>query len=303
MHPTGNLRFPMGMRVLATIWITLFGGFVTVADARAQAVRINVRPRPVHRIAPGTVVRDAAPRGWTHLILKSQPRVAAGDVRTVPKIVLRNSDFLFTAFVARVVGQGPYQLSQVGVGLGTEVGEQPMIISSDTHRQLGADLGLLRSTVLSQSEKKLDLIVYVARTPTMAVFDAPGYYALPGGHVPIALRYHVLVDANSGALSTITWLLQVDSEPPQYQFAENSVRLLAPNLVEDSILAVDEDEFVVGVPKPSAFALTALPPGQPLPMTPALRVLADQPRFQAKEVVQLEQQLRELIQGADARDP
>ena len=295
LHVESTVAIAQLLRVVSVFVVA------TCPTIEAAEALIDVQPTTLPHIEPGTVVEDHAPKGWSHLILKSQPRVAAGDIDKVPNIVLRHSDFLFTAFAADVARDSSgaatsFWLKRVGAGLGTQVKGKPTIVSSRTHRALGADLGLLRATVLSQSEKQLNLTMRVARTPTMVVFDAPGYYAEKDRHVPIALRYHVLVDAATGQLNTVTWLLKIFTKPPRYEFVEGTVRLLKPSVVEESVLHVDANEFIVGVPKPSAFALSSLPPGTELPMSPSLRRLADRVRFSTEEVVTLERLLWQAIQ-------
>ena len=295
-----NLRVSAALRFTPTLLIVWLALAIRTGRSQAGELPVDVVPRRLDHLEAGLVVNHAAPDGWSHLILKSQPLVARGDVDKVPSMVVRHSGFLFTVFAADVAsgarsGGPPFHLAKVGVGLGTLVKGKPMIVSSATHRALEADLGLLRSIILSQSEKQLDLIVRRARTPTMAVFDAPGYFARSDGHRPIALRYHVLVEPATGRLATVIWLLEIKSDPPRYVLVDGTTRLLKPGVIEKSLLDVDANEFILGMPKPSAFALTSLPPGDELVPSQRIRTLATRVHFQPAEVVRLEADLWQMI--------
>src|SRR5689334_6170055 len=46
----------------------------------------DVTARPPETIPPGTVVGDSPPDGWTHLVIKSLPRVRPGEESRIPRI-------------------------------------------------------------------------------------------------------------------------------------------------------------------------------------------------------------------------
>ncbi|HEY2837776.1 MAG TPA: hypothetical protein VGJ26_01415, partial [Pirellulales bacterium] len=49
----------------------------------------DVTPRLISRIEPGLKIGDAAPEGWSHLVLHAVPRLAEGNVEKVSPLVNR----------------------------------------------------------------------------------------------------------------------------------------------------------------------------------------------------------------------
>src|SRR5262245_61107658 len=64
----------------------------------------SVEPRRVGLIQPGTVVGNEPPQGWSHLVIKSFPHPAAGDLAQLSETSNRLASFIITAFVANVKG-------------------------------------------------------------------------------------------------------------------------------------------------------------------------------------------------------
>src|SRR5262245_8683205 len=98
----------LGVTILASLFgscgeFCLSGAFA--ADNAAPGYVVDARP--MDRIPPGTPVEQKAPNGWRYLIVKAQPRLAAGDVDRVPGIAARHTTLLFTAILARVRADQP----------------------------------------------------------------------------------------------------------------------------------------------------------------------------------------------------
>ena len=51
----------------------------------AAGQTFDLSTQPIGLIAPGTVVQHGPPQGWTHLIVKSHPRAASGDLDKIPE--------------------------------------------------------------------------------------------------------------------------------------------------------------------------------------------------------------------------
>src|SRR5919201_2071185 len=66
----------------------------------ALPAEYDLTSRPISLIPPGTVIGRTAPPGWSHLIVKSLPRVAAADRGEVSGLVARLASFLFTVTLA-----------------------------------------------------------------------------------------------------------------------------------------------------------------------------------------------------------
>ncbi len=113
------------------------------------------------------------------------------------------------------------------------------------------------------------------------------------------MRHAVLVDPDTGRLSTLVWLLS--KTPAGYGLAESNLQLLPPNMQEARLLHVLKDRFTLGIPSPDAFALVRIPQGTALPWTPDLQRTAALGTFAREQVLGLERSLRAVInQGANA---
>jgi hypothetical protein len=260
-------------------------------------------------IRPGTVIGTRGPEGWTHLVLKSQPRLPEGERRRVSQTTAYYATLLFTATAAAVEAQEQngvkrYRLARIGLGVGLNVrGRGDIIVSPETQQMLGADLGFAGRIVLSEFYEKLKGIRLVAVSPTAAVMDTPAFMPRGRGHAPVVLRYAFLVDPDSGRLDTLVWRIDRDDRG-QYQGTVGPMEWLPPNKQVDAVLQVDTNEFTLGVPSERAFAVTAIPAGQMRFVIPAgLRAAAGAPRLTAEAARQLDAGLRQLIRQAGAARP
>src|SRR5262249_554407 len=181
MSPASPRRRPgffLGMALTAALLLACVSG-VACSQTEAPRPPADVTVRHVQIVPPGTVIDKGPPKGWSHLIIKSQPRLTSGDIKQISDMAARMSSMLFTTMLANVQGeraangQVTYRLTTVAVGMGTKVNGRDMVLSPDTHRKLGANLGLIGGTVFNKAfEKQQDLRV-IARSPTLAVIDAP----------------------------------------------------------------------------------------------------------------------------------
>jgi hypothetical protein len=209
---------------------------------------------------------------------------------------------LFTAIVADVKeeknadGGKRYKLAKAAVGLGTRIGGKDTIITPDTQRRLGADLGLLARVVLRTAQEKIGEIRIVARSPSMILFDSPSYLVVERKHKPVVLRYALLVDERMGRLNALVWAL--GREDGKYSGPLGSIQWLPPNLTGDCVLHVDGNEFSLGQPTEKAFAATALPKGEKeIAVGDELKPLAARPRFSTATAAELEKMLRKAMRA------
>lgn len=285
--------FPLGAILLLTIVTNL-------AEAQPAAL-YDVESRPIPRIAPGTVINNGPPQDWTHLIFKTQPTLATGDVTDVPGMTARLTRLLFTAMVARVTpvdhqpGQRRYVLNAVAIGQGTRIGQADVVITSETQQQLQAGLGFMERMVLSEAEKELATIRQVARSATMSVIDTPGTMLIEGQHRPVVLRYVFLVDPLDGRLATLIWPIEKMGRD-QFRLIGRTATWMQPNLVTVVPLNVDATHFVAGIPTSTAFAITALPPAVHQVQVPdTWTTILASPRFTPETAAQLDAGLRIAI--------
>jgi hypothetical protein len=244
---------------------------------------VDLTPRPLDHIPVGTVIGQNPPTGWSHLVLFATPTLTPEDLRDAPKTAAdyaRMFKFTILADVGRQTNQGRpvYFLSKLARGFAIEIKGKETIV--DGNNTLGASLGLFGRRILDENEKILDEDVrQVVRTPTMLIFDAKAVMRQQNEHVPMIVRHAVLVQPDTGRLSTLVWLLTRD-----YRAAEPAVQLLPNGMREQRSLSVKRDEFTLGIPSREAFALRRIPQGKPVAYDDRLRWAATQRTFTAQSV-------------------
>jgi hypothetical protein len=259
--------------------------------------------RAVDLITPGTVIDRSAPKGWTHLVLKSQPRLPDKEKRKVGDTTGRLATLVFTATAAVVepydAGDGRrYRLAKLGLGVGVNIAGKDVIVSPDTQARLGANLGLLARQVISAVYEKQKTVRLVAVGPTVAVLDTPAFMPRGKGHAPVVMRYAFLVDPATGKLDTLVWRIDTDGRGG-YDGATGMIEWLPPNKMIDAELQVDPGEFTLGVPSERAFAVKRIPDGQRQFSIPdGLRSPAGLARLTPQQAGQLTQGLRDMIRDA-----
>ncbi len=262
----------------------------------------DVDARPPEAIPPGTVVDRAAPPGWSHLVIKSLPRVRPSERGKVNDLTASMASWMFTAFLADVVaaddkaGDPAYKLRAVALGLGSAVpGRGDTVLTTDTAKQFGAKLDWISSTVLTEGYKVQSRSRVVLQGPTMALLDTPVWFRCGGKNRLVRFRYALLVDAPTGKLDVLVWGLDPDGGNC-FAGSPEAVRL-APDTIDEAELVPDMAEFNrVGIPSDAAFAVDKLPPGRERLLLPdGLRAAADATRFTPDAARELESGLRALI--------
>jgi hypothetical protein len=245
-------------------------------------------------LAPGTQVDEAPPRGWTHLILKSIPRLASGDLDTLPGMASSTASLFRTAILAEVrpMGAGPdrrFVLRRIGLGMCLPVRGHDTVVMRDSLAAQGVELGMVARGVLDRAEQELRRGRLVARTPTFALFSAPAMMRVGTTHREVLLRYAFLVDPTTGALQTLVWAIA--PEPAQRTAARTMV-LLTPSLIYDCGLDVLAQRLLGALPVNWSFAMRGLPTGQPRPLTPELQAWSVRDIRTPAEAEQLEEVIR-----------
>jgi hypothetical protein len=264
----------------------------------------DVTRRRMDVIEPGTVVEKEAPKGWTHLIAKSRPRLGAGDVDKVPERVVASSNTVFSALLAKVERErgdrGLYRLARVAAGVGVKVDGKDTILSPDTRKKWGVNLPLLGRMALDRSYDRLQEAVWVTRSDTMALFDAPGQMVLEGRHRAVVLRTALLLDDKTGRLDPLVWMIELDGSGA-YKGASGSIEWERMGDLSDTVLHVDAGEFLLGVPTEMAFATMSLPKGKKqIAITDEMKPLLGRERLSKEMSAELEGKLREALRGAEA---
>ncbi len=267
------------------------------APSPILAADYDVKASRPERIAPGTVVGKTAPEGWSHLVLKSLPRVRASEKEKVSDLTARMAGWMLTVLavdVARSADNPPkFHFRTVGLGLGTTIKGRDTVITPDTGKKFGADMGWISRTILEKGYETQDTAVLVVKGPTMGILDTPVWYKWDGKHTLVRYRYVFLVDESTGRLDVVLWPLG-----PGGKLADPPLAVqIANNTVDEVELVPDLKEFnLLGVPSDAGFAVDRLPVHTGKFEIPKdLLSLASATKFTAEEAQKLEVGLRALV--------
>jgi hypothetical protein len=221
----------------------------------------------------GMLIGDKPPEGWSHLVVKSIPRLATGDKGTLPSGSSKTATFFRTVILADVrpvdVDEREFELKQIGLGICVFKDEDhDMVVAADRLEALGLHLTTVQRLVLDATEAELGEGRIIARTPTFALFRAPATVVVPGNdHIKVSLYYAFCVERTTGKLHVALWTMLPESKP---QKAPASLVRLGSKPVFDCQLDVKARRILGTVPYSWSFALRTLPPGRKLPVPPVL---------------------------------
>ncbi len=252
-------------------------------------------PRLVH-LAPGASVKERAPTGWTYRVIRSIPRLASGDLSTLPKSASTTATLFRTVLAVQVVRRdGLYELSRIGVGNAVPVGKQEIVVTRNGPEAALATLSFVDRMVLKEVEIELNRGRIVARTPTFALYRSPSYLAVGGKHVAVDLCYALLIDPTSGGLTTFTWAVPTGAHPPVSKIIE-----LPQSATFDVALDVKVTKWLGPMPLAWSFAMSSLPPGRAVEVpSSAKRLVAE--AGAGSDSTAVERALQTLAANAQAR--
>jgi hypothetical protein len=222
----------------------------------------GIQPRLVF-LQPGLRIGDKPPQGWSHLILKSLPRLASGDRSSIPAEASKMATFFRTAILADIQPADPdeknFVLTQVGVGICVPQDDvHDVVVSSDRIEALGLHLSTVERLVLDAAEAELAEGRIIARTPTFALFRTPATLVVAGKHRKIALYYAFCVEGSTGQLYSAVWAMRPESEP---QLPPSALVKLGTKSIFDCELDVKVKRILGAIPFSWSFAMRTLPPG------------------------------------------
>jgi hypothetical protein len=240
----------------------------------------------VPQLPPGTRFDQTPPEGWSHIVLFVVGRLGSGDMSAVSNTVREYSQMFNLVFLADVKQREDktYELSKYGVGFTMKINGMNTVITTDTCKQLGADLGMIGRSVFAANQESLNAIKEVARFSTCVLFDAPTMMLYEEDHCLMTVRYLIWVSRSTGHVSTFVWLLDREGDSGAHRVVEPALQLLPENMREDRVMNVMGDRFTFGIPSRDAFALVRIPQGRAVTITPRLAQVAgaesfDAPRF------------------------
>jgi hypothetical protein len=222
----------------------------------------RVQPRLVY-LQPGLRISDKPPKGWSHLVVKSLPRLASGDRSSLPAEASKMATFFRTAIVADIQPADPdekdFVLAQVGVGICVPQDEvHDVVVSVDRLDALGLHLSTVERLVLDAAEAELAEARIIARTPTFALLRTPATLVVAGKHRRIALYYAFCVEGSTGQLYSAVWAMRPEAEP---QLPPSALVKLSTKSIFDCELDVKAKRILGAIPFSWSFAMRSLPPG------------------------------------------
>lgn len=269
--------------------------------APAWASEYDVATKPPEKLPPGTVVGTSPPEGWSHLVIKSLPRVRPGEEAKIPRLArsqtVRMTRWMFTVFVADVRADARgHHLRAIGLGLGTSVNGRDVVITPDGAKAAGVELDWITRQIITKGYETQALAVIVIHGHTFALMDTPVWFRCGDVNKLIRYRYALLVDGNTGQLDVLLWGLDAAGNCSD----ASSAVLLKPNNIDEAELVPDPKGFdAIGIATDSTFGVDRLPRlSEPLPLPPELRELSTKTKFTPDEARELERRLRQHIAGS-----
>ncbi len=224
-------------------------------------------PRLVH-LEPGSRLEgQSAPQGWSHLVVKSIPNLATGDLDTVSSQAFETARRLRPVIVADIRCSEPefgssYYLARVGVGICApgQDGVSDRVISPSSVEGTRGSWTAKQRIILAAMAYEVSRTHLAAATPTFALVRSPNTFLIEGSHRKVESCQALLVDPQSGKLQVLVW--REEARHDQGEPAEVPARLLSAP-VFDCPQDVHATR-VLGTPVAWSFAIRDLPPGAEL---------------------------------------
>jgi hypothetical protein len=296
IDPSVRHALAIGASLLLVVLIhtELLAGSDTPIETNALESRAASELPPLFSIAPGTRIDDTPPPGWSHLVLKSIPQLASGDLDSLPESAKTTATMfrsVILADVRRTRGtDSPYGLRRVGIGICLPDRGHDLVVNSETLQALGIRLSTIPKIVLGRTESEMAQARLVARTPTFAVLRSPVMLLVGGEHHRVLINYALLIDPRSGLLNTLAWWIEAD--PSARKPSQDLVLLQTAPLVFSCNMDVVAHRLLGEIPVSWSFAMAAMPPGRSLTMPARLRAWSVKDPTTVAESAIMERDLR-----------
>jgi hypothetical protein len=247
-------------------------------------------------------VESPAGQQWNRVVLLSRPSIESGDVDAVSKTIREAAASLVVTILATIEsstneqGVVRFRMTDIGVGTSAEIEGEWKVVTLESANQLGLSFGFIQRQLLYENDKQFRKLQLIAKTTTLAIFDAPTIMLRKGEHRDYQMRHFVWIDSSTGASATLVWLLERDAQG-QLRTIDEPAQWLPAGLKEKRVIHVDRDEFTLGIPGGRAFALCELPPGKPIPLTAEAQQLAALPQYSMDQLRALTTALNRDIQA------
>ncbi len=251
----------------------------------------NRTQRAMTRIEAGTLVDNPEGKRWNRVVLLSRPSIESGDVSAISKTIRDAASSLVVTILATIEqtadesGKVRYRMTEVGVGTSVEIDGEWTVVTLENASQLGLSFGFFKRQLLYENDKQFRKLQLVAKTTTLAIFDAPAIVLRDGKHKDFVMRHFIWIDSRTGASAALVWLLE-RNETGQLSVVDEPAHWLPAGVKEKRTIHVDRQEFTFGIPGERAFALTELPPGKAIPWNDETRALSALTNYSMDELRQ-----------------
>ena len=276
-RPTRPIRRrSMLARVLAIAILCGFAIGPAASRLNASSPSVELNPKPMPRLQPGIVVGQEHKFGYSDLVTLVLPRLATGDVDSLPQFARRYAKMFKLTILANVAKKPTaeghvYLLDKIGIGFAMDLNGDLTIVTADTANQLGANLGMVDRGVLSGNEDSLSDVVQIARTDYLVVFDAKANILVDDEHEERIVRHFVWAAPHSGKLGILVWQLK-DNGSTSYAIDSAEMQLIPSGFKEDRRIHVSKGNFLSSkIPTPDRFALESIPQGTPVPFSDRMK--------------------------------
>lgn len=278
-------------RYLAFVLLTFAFGILAQSNrslAQDSKSFVDLSPKPIPRLAPGIVVEQHAKNGYSDLIMLVRPRLASGDIDSLPEYSKRYASLFKFVLMADVIettrdGRPDYSLGKVGAGFAMELGGKMIVVTKDTANDHGANLGMIDRGVLGGNEDCLDDCIVVARTERMMILDAKANMLVGDRHEDRTLRHFIWASPKTGKAECMVFQLK-DGANGNRQIDCDAMQWLPNSFEEDRKIHVSEGGMFSVVPTPARFALETIPTGRPVRFAPSMQSIAGRTSMTAADL-------------------
>jgi hypothetical protein len=262
------------LAVVCAVGRTARAGIVDSGLLLASGAVGMAQPKLV-KLPAGTLIGDKPPTGWSHLVLKSIPRLATGDRDTLPAGSAKTATMFRSVLLVDVkpvnVEEKEFELAKIGMGICVPVPHDEshdVVVTADRLDALGLRLSTVQRAVLDATEAEMAEGRIIGRTPTFALFRSPVTVVAGNEHRKLNIYYAFCVERMTGRLRVAVWTMRPESRalaPPP-----TMVRLGTKPVYDCEIDVRVKRIFGAAIPLTWSFAMRSLPPGNALRVSPQL---------------------------------
>ena len=257
---------------------------------------LPVPPARLIQLEAGTRLQgEGPPSGWSHLVIKSIPKLATGDLDTVSEQAFEIAQRIRPLIVADIKPsssdpESSFHLDRVGVGLCApgQDGKGDVVVSSSSVEGTRGPWTTKQRLILAAMSFETSHARLTAATSSFALVRTPVTYLVSGAHQKIDLYYALLVDPRTGKLQTLVW---PDSSSASPKDPSPSTARRLSSTVFDLPQDVHATRILGSLPVSWSFAIRELPSGIDVAIPPELIALLTSEGGDASHSAEIEEAL------------